>query len=66
MLLLLIWLKSIVLPIYSNNTKWENYANQKFNENMYGQMHQNTNERERIGKMIKELNERLSKSEPAV
>ena len=35
-------------------------------ENMYGQMHQNTNERERIGKMIKELNERLSKSEPAV
>ena len=35
-------------------------------ENMYGQMHQNTNERERIGKMIKELNERLSKAEPAV
>ena len=35
-------------------------------ENMHSQMHQNTNERERIHKMIKELNERLSKSEPAV
>ena len=35
-------------------------------EKMHSQMHQNTNERERIKKMIKELNERLSKSEPAV
>ena len=35
-------------------------------ENMHSQMHQNTNERERIKKMIEELNERLSKSEPAV
>ena len=35
-------------------------------ENMHSQMHQNTNERERIHRMIKELNERLSKSEPAV
>ena len=38
----------------------ENYRN------MYSQMHQNTNERERIGKMIKELNERLQEAEPAV
>ena len=35
-------------------------------EKMHSQMHQNTNERERIRKMIKELNERLSKSKPAV
>ena len=35
-------------------------------ENMHSQMHQNTNERERIHRMIKELNERLSKSKPAV
>ena len=35
-------------------------------EKMHSQMHQNTNERERIKKMIKELNERLSKAEPAV